>query len=174
MSALPMSMPLSQSLRDRLGRLWQKLKQDKKVRYSATALLADAIGYALVYFLHNHGVGSIRANEYVSKGMAPTGLVLNTWALTGRWWPTRAQAWSWFVYWLPSSARNTAYTIWLVTTFDVGGVWVRGIVALTFFLVDYAAKRWIIFGKYGELARFYLTKVWLWLYCGALVKTDTA
>lgn len=171
MSALTFNVPLPSSFHLRSWKLWQ----DRKLRwYTATVLAADALGYGLVFLLNRHGVGSIRSNLYVSYGMTPLGLALNVWALTGGWRLSGDQFVAWFTYWLPSSTRNVTYSAWLVSTFELNGVQARLAVGLTFFLLDYAVKRWIIFGRYGELARFYLTKAWLWLSCGALVKAETA
>lgn len=172
MSALLLSMPLATSFRDRLWKLACRYRVF--LRYWALALLADAVGYSLVIVLGAHGVGALRANTGVSVAMAPVGLALNSWALTGRFWPGWGRTGSWFVYWLPTSARNTIYMAWLIATFGLSGVEPRASVAVTFFLLDYAAKRWIIFGKYGELAHFYFTKVCIRFYYGALLGAETA
>ena len=169
MGTLLVSMPLG--LRFRLK---TSLRRRKFLLFTAAALMEDVIGLALVFLVSHHGVAAVRSNLCVSVCMTPVGLCLNSWVLTGRWRPSIGQALSWYTYWLPTSTRNTYYAMWLVATFSTSGVRTRLIVGLTFFLLDYATKRWVIFGKYGELARFYYTKASLWAFHGDVIKIEMA
>lgn len=172
MSALLLSMPLAAGFHDRLWELVRK--HEKLLLYTGLVLITDAVSYSLVFILNAHGVETIRANTSVSIGLAPVGLALNSWALTGRFWPGWGRTGTWFAYWWPTSTRNTIYMMWLVATFGLSGVWPRACVALTFGLLDYAAKRWIIFGGYGELAHDCLTKVCIWFYFGRLLQDQNS
>jgi len=131
----------------RLRRLVRRLVDDKRFRFTALSLLSAAIGYALVYMLTLKGVGKWRANESVSKGMAPVGLALNTLALTGRWRPTRGQLAKWTAWWAPSALAGAVCTSLVVANFELGSLECRLVAGALMFPVDYTVKRFIVYSK---------------------------
>lgn len=127
---------------------WRRLWQDKKLRFALFALLSSIVGYALVLFLTQKGVGKWRANESVSKSMAPIGLALNTLALTGKLRPTRGQAVKWVLWWLPSAIAS-AFWMKYVSGSDLNGLECRAVAGATMFPIDYLVKRFIVYSKVG-------------------------
>src|SRR5579862_7554047 len=121
----------------RLRQFMQRLMGDKTFRFFALSMLSAGIGFALVYLLTLKGVGKWRANESVSKAMAPLGLILNTLALTGKWRPTRAQLAKWAAWWVPSALAGAACTGLVVTNFELGSLECRLVAGAMMFPVDY-------------------------------------
>jgi len=154
-------------------KLRERFRYDRKLRFALLALLMDVVGYAAVFVLIRQGVmGTLAANITVSKVMAPAGLFMNTFALTGHWVPSRRQASDWFSYWLPSSSVNSAYlTLW-VTVVGVEGISARAVAGLTIFPLDYLVKRYIIFGEYGVWLRLQYIRIWTYYKVGGLLKAE--
>jgi hypothetical protein len=125
----------------------ERLKTNRRWRFIAFALAANVIGYTLVFILHSRGVSKWWANESVSKGMAPVGLMLNTLALTGRIKPTYGQAAKWTAWWVPSALVGAACTGWVVSTMELGTLECRALAGAIMFPVDYSVKRFIVYYK---------------------------
>ena len=128
-------------------RYWiERHKRNKRSRYIALALVANIVGYTLVYMLTLKGVGKWWANESVSKAMAPVGLTLNTLALTGRFKPTFGQAAKWTAWWVPSAIAGAYCTGFVVSNFEeLGSLGCRAAAGVMIFPVDYGVKRFIIY-----------------------------
>lgn len=134
-----------------LWRLWQK----KLVRFIVLSLAADAVGYSFVYWLTSRGImGNLPANELVSKVMAPLGLFLNTYALTGRLRPKLSEFTKWVIYWFPSAALGALCTTFVVLNSDLGSLKTRAAAGLMMFPLDYTMKRCIIFARQTWISEF--------------------
>jgi hypothetical protein len=152
------------------GRL-QQLKSDRKLRrFIIYSLSLDAIGYTAVYLLVSHGVLSTWwANTTVSKGMAPTGLALNTLALTGRLWPNRYQTAKWLAYWVPSALAGMICLAFVVTHFGLESIQARAVAGAMLFPFDYLVKRFIVFAKQVRLARFFFRQKFTLVFTGVVL-----
>lgn len=125
----------------------EKLRENPRWRFIAFAGAANVFGYTLVYVLHRNGVSKWWANESVSKGMAPVGLMLNTLALTGRVKPTYGQAAKWTAWWVPSAMAGAACTGLVVSTLEWGTLECRAVAGAMMFPLDYSVKRIIVYCK---------------------------
>ena len=131
--------------------LGEQAKDVKFRRYMLLALMANGLGLFLVHTLTSKGVmGNWAANESVSKGMAPIGLLLNTLALTGRVKPTYEQTARWVSYWVPSATAGAACMGIVVGTLELGSLESRLLAGGLMFPIDYSVKRFIV---YTERAR---------------------
>lgn len=145
--------------------LWQHMWHTKLGRLAVLSLAVDALAYPSVYFLVSGGVlGTWWANTLVSKGLAPLALLLNTLALTGQLWPTKAQAFRWVAWWLPSAAAGVVFLTIVVTHTDLHNIQARAVVGLALFPFDYLVKRFVVFASHWPILSFFRKQapvIWL-------------
>jgi hypothetical protein len=149
---------------------WE-LWYDKKLRrYVIFSLVANVIGYSLVYILTAQGgMGKWWANESVSKGMAPMGLALNTLALTGKIRPTFGQATKWTAYWIPSALVGAICMGFVIAKFGLGSLESRAVAGMMMFPFDYTVKRFIVFAKHARLAAFFFKQRFSLVFAGVVL-----
>lgn len=150
---------------------FRRLRHDKQLqRFVAFSLAANVVGYSLVFVLTSRGVmGTWMANESVSKAMAPTGLFLNTLALTGRLKPTLGQATKWTAWWVPSAFIGAICMGLVVAKFGLGSLESRAVAGVMMFPFDYGVKRFFIFAKHRSLANFILKQKFALIIVGVVI-----
>jgi hypothetical protein len=123
-------------------------------RFATFNFTTCIIGYVAVGVLMSQGVaGSYWANTFVSKGMAPAGLLADTKALTGRFRPTSAQVAKWVAYWLPSALMGMV-VLGIVVAFGIEGLKARAATGLVLFPLGYVVKRFVVFTRQTWASRF--------------------
>jgi hypothetical protein len=147
---------------------WQ-FWHSKTGRYVMYSVAANIVGYSLVLILTSKGVGKWWANESVSKGMAPAGLMLNTLALTGRFRPSSGQATKWILYWLPSALVGSLCMALVVTKFGLDSLQSRAVAGMMMFPFDYTVKRFIVFARQARLANFLFKQKFTLVVLGVLI-----